>query len=97
MICINTYHHTTEQVSSRYNHCLGVVIMFLQSFIHWLSHTLNALSDDDQQVDAGQGLVEYALILVFISVVAIVVAALLGPGIGNMYSNIISSIDFATN
>jgi len=37
----------------------------------------------------GQGLVEYALILVLVAVVVIVVLALLGPAIGNMFSNIL--------
>ena len=32
----------------------------------------------------GQGLVEYALILVLVAVVVIVVLALLGPAIGNV-------------
>ena len=36
----------------------------------------------------GQGLVEYALILVLVAVVVIVILVLLGPAIGNLYSNI---------
>jgi pilus assembly protein Flp/PilA len=40
----------------------------------------------------GQGLVEYALILVLVAVVVIVVLAILGPTIGNVFSNIIRSI-----
>jgi len=40
----------------------------------------------------GQGLVEYALILVLVSVVVIVVLALLGPAIGNVFSNIVFGI-----
>lgn len=35
----------------------------------------------------GQGLVEYALILILIAVVVIVVLALLGPAIGSMLGN----------
>jgi pilus assembly protein Flp/PilA len=42
--------------------------------------------------EKGQGLVEYALILVLIAVVVIVILALLGPAIGNVFSNIVSSI-----
>lgn len=41
---------------------------------------------------SGQGLVEYALILMLIAVVVIVVLALLGPAVGNMYSNVVSGI-----
>jgi pilus assembly protein Flp/PilA len=40
----------------------------------------------------GQGLVEYALILVLVAVVVIVVLAILGPTVGNMFSNIINAI-----
>lgn len=44
------------------------------------------------QTDRGQGLVEYALILVFVAIVVIVVLVILGPSVGNMYSNIVSGI-----
>lgn len=40
----------------------------------------------------GQGLVEYALILVFVAMIVIVVLLFLGPEIGNVFSNIIASI-----
>ena len=39
--------------------------------------------------EGGQGLVEYALILVMVAIVVIVVLALLGPAIGNIFSNIL--------
>jgi pilus assembly protein Flp/PilA len=42
--------------------------------------------------EEGQGLVEYALILVLVAVVVIVILALLGPAIGNVFSNIVESI-----
>ncbi len=42
--------------------------------------------------DEGQGLVEYALILVFVAIVVIVILLLLGPAIGNTFSNIVASI-----
>jgi pilus assembly protein Flp/PilA len=40
----------------------------------------------------GQGLVEYALILIMVSVVLIVLLVVLGPGLGNIYSTIISAV-----
>ena len=40
----------------------------------------------------GQGLVEYALILVLVALVAIVILALVGPAIGEVFSNIVSNI-----
>jgi pilus assembly protein Flp/PilA len=42
--------------------------------------------------ERGQGLVEYALILVLVAMIVIVILALLGPEIGNVFSNIINSI-----
>jgi pilus assembly protein Flp/PilA len=42
--------------------------------------------------ETGQGLTEYALILVFVAIVVIVVLALLGPTIGEIFSNVVSYI-----
>jgi pilus assembly protein Flp/PilA len=44
------------------------------------------------QSQKGQGLVEYALILILVAVAVIVILAVLGPAIGNMFSNIITLI-----
>jgi pilus assembly protein Flp/PilA len=40
----------------------------------------------------GQGLVEYALILVLVALVVIVVLLFLGPAIGNTFSNIVANL-----
>jgi pilus assembly protein Flp/PilA len=42
--------------------------------------------------EKGQGLVEYALILVLVAIVVIVILALLGPAIGNVFSAIMTAI-----
>jgi pilus assembly protein Flp/PilA len=42
--------------------------------------------------EEGQGLVEYALILILVSIVMIAILAILGPVIGNLYSNIIQEL-----
>lgn len=42
--------------------------------------------------EKGQGLVEYALILVLVAIVVIVVLALLGPAIGNIFSRIMNAL-----
>jgi pilus assembly protein Flp/PilA len=42
--------------------------------------------------EKGQGLVEYALILVLVAVVVIVVLVLLGPAIGNIFSEIMTGL-----
>jgi len=39
--------------------------------------------------ERGQGLVEYSLILVMVVLIVIVVLAVLGPGIGQIFSNLI--------
>ncbi len=41
---------------------------------------------------SGQGLVEYAMILVLVAVVVVLVLALMGPSIGNLFSNIVYNI-----
>ena len=40
----------------------------------------------------GQGLVEYALIIVLVAVVIIVALAIFGPQIGKMYSEVVLNI-----
>lgn len=40
----------------------------------------------------GQGLVEYALILVLVVLVVFIVVAWIGPWIGNVFSNVIFNI-----
>jgi pilus assembly protein Flp/PilA len=45
-----------------------------------------------QPREEGQGLVEYALILVLVAVVVIVILALVGPAVGNIFSNIVNAL-----
>lgn len=59
---------------------------------------------EDRMIDSGvwimvyrpreqaQGLVEYALILILVAAVVIIIAALVGPAIGNLFSNAVSNI-----
>ena len=54
--------------------------------IEWLNRMVTRLREE------GQGLVEYALILVLVAVVVIVILALLGPAIGNIFSNIVAGM-----
>ena len=42
--------------------------------------------------EKGQGLVEYALILVMVALIVIVILSLLGPAIGNVFSNVVDLI-----
>jgi len=40
--------------------------------------------------EEGQGMVEYALILVLVSIVVIVILTVMGPAIGNIFSQIVA-------
>ena len=42
--------------------------------------------------DVGQGLVEYALILMLVVIIVVVILALIGPQIGTMFSNVVYQI-----
>lgn len=45
----------------------------------------------------GQGLVEYALILVLVAVVVIVILSVMGSSLGNVFSNIVCGVLDAQN
>jgi len=42
--------------------------------------------------EQGQGIVEYALLLALVTIVVIVILALLGPAIGNVFSNLYANV-----
>jgi len=42
--------------------------------------------------EKGQGLVEYALILVLVAIVVIAILTIMGPAIGNIFSNIVNAL-----
>lgn len=42
--------------------------------------------------EEGQGLVEYALILVLVAIVVIAILLVLGPAIGNVFSTIVENL-----
>ena len=46
-----------------------------------------------QQRERGQGLVEYALILVLVAVVVIAVLSLIGPSISDVYGRVAGTLD----
>lgn len=43
-------------------------------------------------IPVGQGLVEYALIFVLVVLVVLIVLTILGPWIGNVFSNVVNNI-----
>lgn len=42
--------------------------------------------------DQGQGLVEYGLIMMLIALIVIIILALLGPAVANMFSIVVANI-----
>jgi pilus assembly protein Flp/PilA len=42
--------------------------------------------------EEGQGLVEYALILVLVAIVVIAILLLVGPAVGDVFSTIVSNL-----
>ena len=44
---------------------------------------------DKNYGERGQGLVQYAFIMLLVAIVTIVILALLGPTVGNLYSSIV--------
>jgi pilus assembly protein Flp/PilA len=48
--------------------------------------------ETDKSITKGQGLVEYALIMLLVALAVIIILALLGPAIGNVFSTIIPMI-----
>lgn len=43
-------------------------------------------------VEHGQGLVEYALILILVSIVVIIVLVVFGEQVGNLYQNLVGNV-----
>ena len=54
------------------------------------------MNQENKQAD-GQGLVEYALILVLVAVVVIAILTLLGPQVGNVFSRVINGLGVVDN
>jgi len=52
-------------------------------------HLRQLMSDDSPR---GQGLVEYALLIILVGVVIMVVLTLFGPAVGNLFSNIMMNL-----
>jgi pilus assembly protein Flp/PilA len=42
--------------------------------------------------EEGQGLTEYGMVIVLVAIVVVLVLALIGPTVGNMFSTVVSSI-----
>jgi pilus assembly protein Flp/PilA len=45
-----------------------------------------------QKVSSGQGLTEYAIIIMLVAIVVILLLLILGPAVGNLFSNVVTNI-----
>lgn len=50
------------------------------------------MQEPQNHPEAGQGLTEYGMVLVLVAVVIVVILALLGPQIGEVYSRIVDCV-----
>ena len=66
--------------------------MLWQLVAGWLRYAKVYLNLQSDEMDVGQGLVEYAMILVMVSVVMVVLLTVLGPSIQNIFKNILFHI-----
>jgi len=63
--------------------------MFVQAFITWL-HAVDV--GGQHNLEEGQGLIEYAMIMIFVAVLVVALLTVLGPTVANMFENIYSSM-----
>ena len=72
--------------------------MNIHTILTVLSHTYHLIlsapitDEHDDSSEVGQGLVEYALILILVAVVVVALLVIMGPSMGNIYSNILSAM-----
>ena len=72
--------------------------MIAKTFLMWLSHTLiyrnvsKSINNYTDELETGQGLVEYALILVLVGVAVMGIMLTMGPAISNVYLNILDAV-----
>ena len=62
--------------------------MFITTLLFYARAFVALTGSQDVRLQKGQGLVEYALVLVLVAVVIIAILTLLGPQIGNVFSQI---------
>jgi pilus assembly protein Flp/PilA len=68
----------------------GLISRFAAALLGRFRGVCATRREDDE---AGQGMVEYALILVLIAIVVIAVVAILGNQVSNVYSNVSSGLN----
>ncbi len=51
------------------------------------------MKDTDRSITEGQGLLEYALILVLVAIVVLLVLGVMGPQVGNIFSQVVQELN----
>jgi len=69
--------------------------MLWQLVAGWLTYAKIYFNRQSNKLEVGQGLVEYAMLLVMVSVVMVTLLAVMGPQIQNIFRNIIVNIQGA--
>jgi pilus assembly protein Flp/PilA len=70
----------------------GILPMLTDAFLRFREAFHGVLESGDRDDEGGQGMVEYALILVLIAMVVLVFVTVLGKQVSNLYSNVSSGI-----
>jgi Flp pilus assembly pilin Flp len=68
--------------------------MAFQALYIWLRHTLytvklSTLDHDEPGLEHGQGLVEYALLLIMVGVIVTGMLIVIGPTLANFFQNVV--------
>ena len=71
--------------------------MLWQLVVGWLRYARVYFNHQTEDMEFGQGLVEYAMILVMVSVIIVVLLAVVGPSIRNIFENIIVNVQDAAD
>lgn len=66
--------------------------MVIPNLTAWIIAMLSRWRRTIAEAEAGQGLVEYALILVLVVLVAFIVVVWIGPWVGNIFSNVVNNL-----
>lgn len=74
---------------------LNIVYTDLTLLLVSIIGTLEAFMSNFSPKESGTALVEYALLVVFIAVVTIAVLVLVGPSVGDVFSNIVEGFSGA--
>lgn len=74
--------------------------MVIQTLFIWLEVAFGAIKHRRPQhttasAESGQGLVEYAMILILVGVVVMALLLILGPTLSNLFTNIIENVEGA--